>query len=76
MNRVIEAVEAVSDGVVVEFQGGTRCYFSAEFLLQNIDHGSNRIFLDYDPTPAYVPDLLTNGQILHAVSSGRLIREN
>jgi hypothetical protein len=52
MNRLIRETSVVSDGVVVEFQGGVRCYFSADFLLDHINRGSNRIFLDYDPTPS------------------------
>jgi hypothetical protein len=51
MNRLIRETGVVSDGIVVEFQGGLRCYFSADFLLDNINRGSNRVFLDYDPTP-------------------------
>ena len=52
MNRLIRETTVVSDGIVVEFQGGVRCYFSADFLLDHINCGSNRVFLDYDPTPA------------------------
>lgn len=52
MNRLIRETAVVSDGIVVEFQGGLRCYFSADFLLENTAYGSNRVFLDYDPTPA------------------------
>jgi hypothetical protein len=52
MNRLIRETSVVSDGIVVEFQGGLRCYFSADFLLDNINRGSNRVFLDYDPTPS------------------------
>jgi hypothetical protein len=51
MNRLIRETNVVSDGIIVEFQGGVRCYFSADFLLDNINRGSNRVFLDYDPTP-------------------------
>lgn len=51
MNHLIHEATVVSDGVVIEFQGGLRCYFSADFLLENINRGSNRVFLDYDPTP-------------------------
>jgi hypothetical protein len=51
MNRLIRETRVVSDGIVVEFQGGLRCYFSADFLLDHVDRGSNRVFLDYDPTP-------------------------
>ncbi len=51
MNRLIQKTNVVSDGIVVEFQGGLRCYFSADFLLDNLNRGSNRVFLDYDPTP-------------------------
>jgi hypothetical protein len=51
MNCLIHQTSAVSDGIVVEFQGGLRCYFSANFLLENLNSGSNRVFLDYDPTP-------------------------
>jgi hypothetical protein len=51
MNQLIHEATVVSDGVVIEFQGGLRCYFSADFLLDNINRGSNRVFLDYDPTP-------------------------
>jgi hypothetical protein len=51
MNRLIRETSVVSDGIVVEFQGGVRCYFSADFLLDNMNRGSNCVFLDYDPTP-------------------------
>jgi hypothetical protein len=51
MNRLIHETGVVSDGIVVEFQGGLRCYFSADFLLDHINRGSNRVFLDYDPSP-------------------------
>jgi hypothetical protein len=51
MNRLIRETSVVSDGIVVEFQGGLRCYFPADFLLDHINLGSNRVFLDYDPTP-------------------------
>jgi hypothetical protein len=52
MNRLIRETSVVSDGIIVEFQGGVRCYFSADFLLEHVNRGSNRAFLDYDPTPS------------------------
>lgn len=51
MNHLIHEASVVSDGIFIEFQGGLRCYFSADFLLEHINRGSNRVFLDYDPTP-------------------------
>jgi hypothetical protein len=76
MNRIIKETEAVSDGIVVEFAGGIRCYFSANFLLQNVNRGSNRVFLDYDPTPAEIPDLLSTPSFSRDASLARSIREN
>jgi hypothetical protein len=76
MNPVIKTIQAVSDGIVVEFHGGIRCYFSAAFLLQNVNRGSNHIFLDYDPTPLAFPDLLSPGAFPHSVSLVRPSHEN
>ena len=47
----IISVEPVSDGVLVTFEEGLSCYFSASFLWQQIGTGTNQIFLDYDPSP-------------------------
>jgi hypothetical protein len=51
MKSVILNIEFASDGIVVEFDGGTRCYYSANFLLASTDQSTNCAFLDHDPTP-------------------------
>jgi hypothetical protein len=58
MHPMIQAIDAVSDGIVVTFVNGPRCYFSAEFLMANMNRGSNHVFLSYDPTP-----LRSNGDV-------------
>jgi hypothetical protein len=50
VKQKIEGVHVVSDGIVVEFNGGTHCFFSADFLLDNIKADSNQVLLDYDPS--------------------------
>ncbi len=51
MSDIIQSIDTVSDGIVVEFQGGVSCYYSADFLLAHTASATNRVFLDYDPTP-------------------------
>ena len=48
----ISRVLLVSDGILVEFASGVRCYFPAEFLLNHLADGSNQVFLDHDPSAA------------------------
>ena len=50
MEQPIERVDLVSDGLLVAFSDGTRCYFPAAFLMSQVGLGSNQIFLDYDPS--------------------------
>ncbi len=49
MEKPIESVQIVSDGIVVRFSDGVLTYFPQGFLRENIGVGSNQIFLDYDP---------------------------
>ena len=51
MVRLIENVFQVSDGIMVQFQDGMSCYYSAGFLMESAGTQSNQIFLDYDPSP-------------------------
>ena len=46
MQRPIESVEMVSDGILVRFSDGLLTYFPHNFLRDNIGVGSNQIFLD------------------------------
>ena len=46
MERPIESVEIVSDGILVRFADGLLTYFSHNFLRDHIGVGSNQIFLD------------------------------
>ena len=39
----------VSDGILVEFDDSTRCYYPGAFLLGQTGDGSNLTFLDYYP---------------------------
>ena len=50
MERPIEAVDIVSDGILVRFSDGQLTYFPHEFLRQNTGIGSNQIFLDSSPS--------------------------
>ncbi len=51
MNHVIRNIDFVSDGILVEFDGGQRCYYSADFLIASSNASTNCTFLDHDPTP-------------------------
>ena len=48
MDQPIRSVEIISDGILVAFSDGTRCYFPASFLLSQVGVGSNQVFLTYD----------------------------
>ena len=50
MDQPIRNVQMVSDGILVEFDDSTRCYYPATFLLDQAGEGSNQRFLDYDPS--------------------------
>ena len=50
MERPIESVQIVSDGILVRFSDGVLTYFPQSFLRDHIGEGSNQIFLDYDPS--------------------------
>ncbi len=52
MEKPIESVQIVSDGIVVRFSDGILTYFPQGFLRENIGRGSNQVFLDYDPCDA------------------------
>lgn len=49
MEKPIESVKIVSDGIVVRFSDGVLSYFPQNFLREHIGIGSNQLFLDYDP---------------------------
>lgn len=51
MERPIESVEIVSDGILVRFSDGLLTYFSHDFLRDHIGIGSNQVFLDHNPAP-------------------------
>ena len=59
MSNIIQSIDTVSDGIVVEFQGGVSCYYLADFLLAHAASGANRVFLDYDPSPRVQPAEVT-----------------
>ena len=50
MDHTILSTESVSDGIMVSFEGGVNCYYSAKFLMAHAGEGSNLIFLDSDPS--------------------------
>ena len=52
MDKPIDSVQIVSDGIVVRFSDGVLTYFPQGFLRDNIGVGSNQVFLDYDPSDA------------------------
>jgi hypothetical protein len=49
VEKPIESVEIVSDGILVRFNDGVLTYFPQNFLRDHIGVGSNQVFLDYDP---------------------------
>lgn len=49
MNK-IHSVTLVSDGILVNFDNGTNCYYPASFLLDNVENGVTHLFLDHDPS--------------------------
>ena len=49
MEKPIESVNIVSDGIVVRFSDGVLSYFPQNFLREHIGVGSNQRLLDYDP---------------------------
>lgn len=49
MEKPIESVQIVSDGILVRFSDGVLTYYPEGFLRQNIGVGSNQVFLDHDP---------------------------
>jgi len=52
VQKPIQSVKIVSDGILVRFSDGVLTYFPQGFLRENIGVGSNQIFLDYDPCAA------------------------
>ncbi len=63
MERPIESVDVVSDGILVRFADGLLTYFPHEFLRGHVGLGSNQVFLDRNFSPetgpfTISPDLL------------------
>jgi hypothetical protein len=56
VERPIESVQIVSDGILVRFSDGTLTYFPQTFLRDNIGVGANQVFLDYDPSGSVTTD--------------------
>ena len=50
MEKPIESVDIVSDGILVRFTDGLLTYFPHDFLRGNIGIGSNQVFLDRNPS--------------------------
>lgn len=50
MERPIESVDIVSDGILVRFSDGLLTYFPHGFLRDHIGVGSNQVFLDQNPS--------------------------
>ncbi len=50
MERPIQSVQIVSDGIMVRFSDGVLTYFPQGFLREHVGVGSNQVFLDYDPS--------------------------
>ena len=50
MEKPIESVDIVSDGIMVRFTDGLLTYFPHDFLRGNIGIGSNQVFLDRNPS--------------------------
>ena len=48
--KIIEKVTIVSDGIVVEFDDATICYFSADTLYAHRVELRGQTLLDYDPS--------------------------
>ena len=46
MERPIDSVDIVSDGIVVRFRDGLLAYFPHSFLRDHIRSGSNQVFVD------------------------------
>lgn len=49
MEKPIESVDIVSDGILVRFTDGLLTYFPHDFLRENIGIGSNQVFVDRNP---------------------------
>lgn len=65
MNK-IHSVKLVSDGVLIDFEDGTYCYYPASFLRDHVDNGQTHLFLDHDPS---VEDAYLTEQQVEVVSS-------
>jgi hypothetical protein len=48
VEKPIESVQIVSDGILVRFADGVLTYFPQGFLRDHIGVGSNQIFVDYE----------------------------
>ena len=46
----VRSVSVVSDGIVIDFPDGTKCYYPASFLLEQIHNSCNQVLLSYDPS--------------------------
>lgn len=53
MEKPIESVKIVSDGILVRFSDGVLTYFPQGFLREHIGVGSNQIFVDHDPSETH-----------------------
>lgn len=53
MDKPIESVQIVSDGIVVRFSDGLVSYFPQGFLRDSVGVGSNQVFLDHDPSKSH-----------------------
>ena len=46
----VKSVSLVSDGIVIDFPDGTKCYYPTSFLLGQIHNSCNQLLLGYDPS--------------------------
>lgn len=53
MEKLIESVQIVSDGIIVRFSDGVLTYFPQGFLRENVGVGSNQIFVDHEQSFDY-----------------------
>ncbi len=67
MERPIESVDVVSDGILVRFSDGMLTYFSHDFLRSNVGIGSNQVFLDRNPPPE-TRTLVISSELLQQVN--------
>ncbi len=51
MERPVESVDVVSDGILVRFSDGMLTYFPHDFLRSHVGIGSNQVFLERSAPP-------------------------